>query len=123
MSLEIEYGHVEVKSLGFHFKLKTTGLHLLSNFPDSQLRVKVKNIFPPPSVDKLYTDNLQTYNKCYPNTLLCRFTFLLIARKTQHFLIAPKSNTNPNAILRAYNRVFFQTELFDLKTPSYPLLC
>ena len=36
MSLEIEYEYVEVKFLGFYFKMKTTGLHLLPNLPDSQ---------------------------------------------------------------------------------------
>ena len=35
MSLEIEQGYVEVRYLGFYFKMKTTGLHLLPNFPDS----------------------------------------------------------------------------------------
>ena len=53
VSLEIEYGYVEVRFLWFCFKMKTTGLQLLPNFPDSQQTVKVKNILPPLSVDKL----------------------------------------------------------------------
>ena len=63
--------------------------------------VKVMNIFPSPSVGKLYTNRLQTYNEGYPSTLLCHFIDLLIARKTQHFLIALKSITNPDAVLCA----------------------
>ena len=86
--------------------MKTTGLHLLPNFPDSQSRVQVKNIFPPPSVDKLYTNKLQTYNEGYPNTPLCHFIDLFIARKTQRFLIALKSNTNPDAMFCTYKQSY-----------------